>query len=63
MIFKILDLKKGVQSLRLQRLSVIHSLRKNVQDFAKLLIFFEKVNTKTLKIFGFQLTTVSYTDV
>ncbi len=63
MIFKVLDFKKGVQSLRLQRLSVIHSLRKNVQDFAKLLIFYEKVNTKPLKIFGFQLTTVSYTNV
>ncbi len=63
MIFKVLDFKEGVQSLRLQRLSVIHSLRKNVQDFAKLLIFFEKVNTKTLKICGFQLTTGSYTDV
>ena len=51
MIFKVLDFKEGVQSLRLQRLSVKHSIRKNVQDFAKLLIFFEKVNNKTLKIF------------
>jgi hypothetical protein len=63
MIFRVLDFKKGVQSLRLQRLSVIHSLRKNVQDFAKLLIFFDKVNNENLEKARSQFKTASYTDV
>ena len=36
--------KIRLQSLRLQRMNVTHSIRKNVQDFAKLLDFFTYKN-------------------